>query len=46
MLFVNSGYMFNQHMPGNVLLAFEIKKADSRNQTPHADTPPNQGENP
>jgi polyvinyl alcohol dehydrogenase (cytochrome) len=25
MLFVNSGYMFSQHMPGNVLLAFEVK---------------------
>ncbi|MFV8816129.1 PQQ-binding-like beta-propeller repeat protein [Haliea sp. E17] len=24
MLFVNSGYMFNQHMPGNVLLAFKV----------------------
>ena len=25
MLFVNSGYMFNQHMPGNVLLAFRVQ---------------------
>lgn len=24
MLFVNSGYLFNQHMPGNVLLAFKV----------------------
>lgn len=29
MLFVNSGYMFNQHMPGNVLLAFEIQQAEN-----------------
>lgn len=27
MMFVNSGYMFNQHMPGNVLLAFKIEPA-------------------
>lgn len=26
MLFVNSGYMFNQHMPGNAFLAFELEQ--------------------
>ncbi|MFV0276538.1 MAG: PQQ-binding-like beta-propeller repeat protein [Parahaliea sp.] len=29
MLFVNSGYMFNQHMPGNVLLAFKVAAGPS-----------------
>ena len=24
MMFLNSGYLFNQHMPGNVLLAFKV----------------------
>ncbi len=32
MLFVNSGYMFNQHMPGNVLLAFELDESDSKHK--------------
>lgn len=26
MMFLNSGYLFNQHMPGNALLAFTVKK--------------------
>ena len=26
MMFLNSGYLFNQHMPGNVLLAFEVAR--------------------
>lgn len=30
MMFVNSGYMFNQHMAGNVLLAFKIESAKEK----------------
>ncbi len=26
MLFINSGYMFNEHMPGNMFLVFEVEK--------------------
>ncbi len=25
-MFLNSGYLFNQHMPGNVVLAFSVEE--------------------
>ncbi|MFA7555608.1 MAG: PQQ-binding-like beta-propeller repeat protein [Spongiibacteraceae bacterium] len=37
MLFINSGYMFSQHMPGNVLLAFEIKPPQPSEPKPSAE---------
>jgi len=27
MMFLNSGYLFNQHMPGNVMLGFAVEDA-------------------
>lgn len=32
MLFITSGYLFNQHMPGNALLAFSVRKRDGARQ--------------